>query len=937
MAHDVRGEMCAAEAKLAGREGNASPDAEIVGRDEELHGLSAFLEPGAAPGALLIEGAAGIGKTTLWRYGVERAAERGWRVLTAGPAPSEARLAFAAIGDLLVGVVDAAVSRLPPPQRRALEVALLLDDVRGPPPDERTVAVAVLGALRVLGRERPLLVAVDDVQWLDSPSAEVLSFVARRLTGDPVALLLVQRTDEARGVPLGLDRAFGQRLLRVRPRPLSLGATHRLLGSHLGLTLTRPALRRVHSASRGNPLFALEIGRILQERPDVLRADEPLPVPHDVEQLVGRRIERLSEPGRAAVLAAALHGEPSIAVVEEAADEAGLEEAVAAGVLVADGDALTFAHPLFAEAAIFLTPASRRREMHLRLAALLEDPEAHAQHLALGTSEPATDVAAALDLAAEAARRRGAPASAADLAEHATRLTPERAVDAAARRTIAAAQWWIDAGDTRRSLALVEPLLARLPAGPLRLEALSAKARAVEDRGVQRRLLEDAVAGADGYPNHQVRLLLQLCYALSHAQEFDAARERARVAVEIAERTGDTTLVVLALSMAGRLNVGIGGLELLRRARELEPPAGAVDAYEDPATWLGWWLLANDELDAARRLLADQQQRAIDDGDEWNRTVLYWPLTEVECRAGNYEAARAYAEEGAELAEQSDSLYALWQSTYCRALVAAHVGDGATARAHAEDSLRTARAVHSELFAARPQIVLGFLAVSEGRYEDALHHLAGLPELALSGPYSVTYPFWGDLFEALVSLGKLEHAQSLLANLERHRLATERPGTGPVLARGRGLVLAASGSLDEAVASLEEALRLRQARPAPLERARTLLALGEVQRRAKQRRAARETLNEALEGFESLGAQLWVERARKEIARIGGRSPSGGDLTVSERRLAELVAEGRSNKEAAAALFVTAKTVETKLSRIYAKLGIHSRAELARRLAASKL
>jgi len=469
------------------------------------------------------------------------------------------------------------------------------------------------------------------------------------------------------------------------------------------------------------------------------------------------------------------------------------------------------------------------------------------------------------------------------------------------------------------------------------LEALTAKARAVEDRRVHRRLLEDAVAEADGYPNHQVRLLLQLCYALTHAQEFDAARERAHVAVEIAARTGDATLVVLALSMAGRLNVVRGGLELLRRARDLEPAAETVDAYESPTTWLGWWLLANDELDAARRLLVDQHRRAIDDGDEWNRTVLHWPLTEVECRAGNYEGARAYAEEGAELAEQSDSLYALWQSTYCRALVAAHTGDGATASAHAEHSLTQARAVHSELLAARPRIVLGFLAVSKGRYEDALHHLAGLPELGLRGPYSVTYPFWGDLFEALVSLGEVERAHSLLADLDRHRLAIERPGTAPVLARGRGLVLAASGSLEEGVASLEEALHLQQARPAPLERARTLLALGEVQRRAKQRRAARKTLQEALTSFESLGASLWAERARTEIARIAGRAPSGSGLTVTERRLAELVAEGRSNKEAAAALFVTPKTVETQLSRIYAKLGIHSRAELARHVGESKV
>ena len=358
----------------------------------------------------------------------------------------------------------------------------------------------------------------------------------------------------------------------------------------------------------------------------------------------------------------------------------------------------------------------------------------------------------------------------------------------------------------------------------------------------------------------------------------------------------------------------------------------AVDAYESPTTWLGWWLLANDELDGARRLLVDQHRGAIDDGDDWNRTVLQWPLTEVECRAGNYDAARAYAEEGSALAEQSDNLYALWQSTYCLGLVAAHVGERATAIAHAEDSLAKARAVHSEVFAARPRIVLGFLAVSDGRYEDALHHLVGLPELALRGPYSVTYPFWGDLFEALVSLGERKHAHSLLADLDEHRLAIERPGTAPVLARCRGLVLAASGSLDEGIDLLEEALRLQDARPAPLERGRTLLALGQVERRARRRRDARETLGQALAVFEELGTPLWAEKARAELGRIGGRTPAGDELTPSERQIAEQVATGKSNKEVAAALFLSVHTVEGALKRVYRKLEVHSRTELSRRL-----
>jgi DNA-binding CsgD family transcriptional regulator len=904
---------------------------EVVGRDDELAAIESWLD-GPLSGALLIEGDAGIGKTTLWSWGVERAADSGRRVLTAAPAASEARLAFAAIGDLLGEAFEIVAGELPPPQRRALEVALFLEDARGRPPDEGTVGVSVLGTLRALASERPVLVAVDDVQWLDGPSAGVLSFVARRLGDHPVALLLAQRTDDAGGVPLGLDRAFGERLRRVRPAPLSQGATHRLLHSHLGLTLPRPAIHRVHTACRGNPFFALEIGRVLKEGPDVLPTDEALPVPHDVELLVGRRIQGLSTPGRDAVLAAALYGEPSAEVVEQAADRAGLDEATVAGVLLLGRGGLRFVHPLFAEAAIALAPERLRREMHLRLAKLTQDPEEGAQHLALGTSEPAADVAAEIERGAVVARGRGAIATAAALAEHAARLSPPADTDAAARRAITAANWWVDAGDMRRCRALLEPLLATLSSGTLRAEALSAKARAVADLVAYRALVEEALAEAEGSPRDQVQLLFQLCHALIHVREFDAARARAQETVDVAVRTGDAELIVLALSLAGRLHAGAAGLDTLRRAEEAERETVGFDPYESSSTWLGWWLLANDQLDEARFLLAGQHDRAVENGDEWSRTWLHWPLTELECRAGNYDAARAHADEGGELAEQSDNLYAMWLAPYCRALVAAHIGDAESACANAEESLAMTAAIHSDLFAARPRVALAFLAVSEERYDDALQHLEGLFELAATGPYWAAYPFWGDLFEALAARGEVERARVLLADLDEPRVAVERPGTAPVLARCRGLVLAASGSLDEGIATLEEALRLQQAYPVALERARTLLALGEMQRRARRRRIARETLQQALAIFEELGSALWAERARREIGRIGGRAAANGELTPSERRIAELVAEGKTNKEVAAILVVADRTVESALTQIYRKLDIRSRTQLARKL-----
>ena len=233
----------------------------IVGRDEELSLVAAFLEaPAQLPAALLLEGEAGIGKSTVWRHGVELARANGFRVLETRPSESETALSFAGLGDLLGEAAYEVLPELPPPQARALEIALLLRDPGGAPPDQRGISTAFLGALRVLARRRSLLVAVDDVQWLDAPSLAVLEYAARRLRDEPVALLLTRRLvgDDA---PLTLERALGERLSRVAIGPLSLGSLHRLLRERLEVPLPRPLLRRIHELSGGNPFFALELAR----------------------------------------------------------------------------------------------------------------------------------------------------------------------------------------------------------------------------------------------------------------------------------------------------------------------------------------------------------------------------------------------------------------------------------------------------------------------------------------------------------------------------------------------------------------------------------------------------------------------------------------------------------------------------------------------------
>ena len=358
---------------------------------------------------------------------------------------------------------------------------------------------------------------------------------------------------------------------------------------------------RVHETSGGNPFFALELVSALAGRE--LRPGEPLPVPATLTALTASRFEHLDPQARDVLLYVAALAHPTRQTVTVAAGEhagAALEAAEAAGLVEAAGARLRFTHPLLGSVHYGSASRDERARVHRRLAEVVTDAEERGRHLGAATTVPDGEVAAALDRAAEVARRRGAAASAAALAEHAARLTPPVAVDDVARRTVAAAEWWMDAGDTRRCLALIEPLLTTLPSGPLRLAALSANARAVEDRRDHRRLLEDAVARGGGLRRKPGAASVPAVLRAHPRLEFDAARERAHVAVRLAEQTGDPTLEVFALSMAGRLDVGSGGLELLRRARDRERDTVAFDAYQSPATWLGWWLLANDELAAAR-------------------------------------------------------------------------------------------------------------------------------------------------------------------------------------------------------------------------------------------------------------------------------------------------------------------------------------------------
>ena len=385
----------------------------MIGRENERAAVGEFLRELAAPGALVLEGEAGIGKTTLWHCGVRQARAAGLQVLRCHPAAAETRLSFGAIADLLADVPEDAHADLPAPQRRALDVALLREEAGDEPPDPRAIAGALLGVLGNLCEDAPVVLAIDDLQWLDAPSRAVLEFAIRRFAEEPVVVLGTRRGEPGEMLELGLDRAFAPgRLQRIALAGFTMGALHQLLRQELDLSLSRPVLRRVRDISGGNPFYALEIGRALQRRGTLPRPDELLPVPPTLKGMVKERVGALPEPTRELLVCVQALVDRRVAVVRRLAAESGLEgvldEAIAAGLLVVDGARVEFAHPLFAAGVLSTVGPEERRALHARLALVETADEAAALHLALANDSPDAGVAEQLSAAAARAFDRGA-------------------------------------------------------------------------------------------------------------------------------------------------------------------------------------------------------------------------------------------------------------------------------------------------------------------------------------------------------------------------------------------------------------------------------------------------------------------------------------------------------------------------------------------------
>jgi DNA-binding CsgD family transcriptional regulator len=895
---------------------------ETVGRDKERESLAEFFgRTSGAPSALVLEGEAGIGKSTLWLEGLDLARARGIRVLSTRPAEAEQALVHAGLGDLLEDVLEEALPELATPRRSALEVAMLRRDASGAPVDPRAVALAVRDVLQSLSSETLVLVAVDDVQWLDASSSAALAFALRRLPASQVQLLLARRVGDGSQSSRLEDSLPRTQVWHVAVGPLSVGALHRLLRDRLGTSFARQTLLRVQEQSGGNPFFALELARALGA--DLSPLDQ-FQVPKTLEELLGARVAELPSPTLEGLAFVAALGTVSDSMLARSGIERGdLQPALAVHVIERSEGAIRFTHPLLASV-VYRDLGELRWRVHATIAQLAEDPLVRARHLALSKAQPDADVAALLDGAASLAVERGAVAASAELLERALRLTPPDAAEARCRRTLAAARAHLVAGEWTRAETMASDLLSATADGSWRAEALLLLSELKVDRVAE--LLHQALREATS-PALQSLIHCRLAWATRFEPGFD----HTSAALDLAEAMGDAELRSNARAVQAILDWFAG--------KAPSPSDLAVLTYQLPSSLGGERLVQEATLatvnthavastrDQARALL-DRERAEWLERDEPRSARASWGLAWVELWAGRWELAAQHAAHAHEISSQYGR--EVPQDHLPIAVIAVHRGQLTEARHHSERALVLAE---EQFLSYLPQHlgVLGLVALWEGDASVALDRFAEADRQAAALAWGEPSLRWWtpDHVELLLVGDRVDDAVDLLDLWSRDATRTDRKRVLADVTRCRGLVAAARGDVRVALELLGQSIAEHTAAGDPFGTARGQLALGSVGRRARQKSPARAATAAALEGFESLGATCWAERARTELGRIGGRTRAMG-LTAAERRVALLVTEGRTNREIAAALFLGERTVASHLTHIYAKLGVRSRTELAR-------
>ncbi|MFF7216153.1 AAA family ATPase [Streptomyces sp. NPDC008238] len=913
------------------------PD-QVIGRGEVLARARGHLVQG---GSLLLYGPAGIGKSTVLRtlaeeYGAEPT------VLRCSATESESHLPFLALVDLLGLVADRVSDRLPAPQRAALESALTGRGESSLQRDGLALRLAVLSVLRALAADGPVLIVVDDLQWMDPASAELLAFAARRVAELPVRVLGAVRTDsDPQDQHDRYLRAFPQDVLTLRVTPLSRPDVSELLDGRGHTGLPRAVVRDIHRTSGGNPLFALELGRALAESRTPPRPGEPLPVPTSLRALVLNRLEMLSAETRRTLLIASAGARPTLATLRSAGRaNAESETGVAASLGLVEMDhhdgteLVRFAHPLISAALYAEATPEDRRSAHAALAAAAGDPIERARHLALATSGKDERVAASLSEAADEARARGAPSVAAQLGLLAARHTPEDAVPTADERRLRAAEDALTAAEPELARATAREVLAHatIPADRVRawsvvIDSVGQALSEVDD------VFPQALADAGDDPRLQGLVRYQLAWrALVDGQMHEARAEAARSAA-LAAQAGDRRTELLALSFKALNETTMGHPDapatLALASAEPQDPHVAMN-HNGPVYIRSRYLLMKDQLDEARTALTWLAGEARQRGAVETEVYSVRSLAEIELRSGRCGTALDLARESLRLAE--DIGIGEGFALQIAALTEAAGGTVERALSLAGNAVRRAEADSDMPYMTRALYALGHARLVGADPQGAVDALRRVR--ALEREMGVTEPargrWQGDLAEALVLTGALGEAREVVDETRRHALRLGRQSILAVLERAEGMLLAARGDSDGAVAVLTGARQRLAALGYGLEEARAVFALAQVEADRRNRGAARAALDEAARLFRRSKALPWLELVGPAPAPPAAAAPELDGLASMERQVAALVLEGATNREIAATLFISVKTVEATLTRVYRKLGIRSRVDIVR-------
>jgi DNA-binding CsgD family transcriptional regulator/tetratricopeptide (TPR) repeat protein len=727
---------------------------------------------------------------------------------------------------------------------------------------------------------------------------------------------------------------------RVVVEPLTPSVLHQLVRNRYGLTLSRPALLRLHRETRGNPYVALQVVRATVEQGGDLSSPGPLPVPADVRALLHRRLASTSDEVREILAFSALLGDPTTPAIEAAIGdrERARRDLMAASredLLVVEAERIRFSHPLLASAVRSTLGPDETLRLHHRLADVSGDLEARALHLALATTDPDEGIATTLEEAGDAAARRAAHERAAQLFEHATRLTPDYLGEPYVRRTLSASRQHYHGGNGRTAAALVKELIAVLPRGKHRAAALEALADVeISDSLVDH--YEQALDEVGEDAARRASIHLGMGMALGTQGQFEGWLSNLGEAARLARTAGEHSLASLCLAELGLVRFANGdGVQrgLHEEALREEALADGGNSMGLAPEWsLGRQLAHAGEVEEGRPLLERALERSREYGSAESEMGTLMILGELELNAGRWSQADRYSGEALEIAEQIQISNGETQCLFFRSLVEAHIGALDEALRHATRGSRLGHTTGDLHYEMANEAVLGFVALTRGDLAEARRHLAPLPDLIrVVGPRDPQhFPVRGLAAESLILAGDLAAVEHEIDELEDVASLSDHTWARGSAARCRALLLSSRGEVRPALAASESAIELHERVDLPFELARSLLVHGLVQRRAKLKRPARESFERAASIFGELGAQLWADRARTELSRIGGRQPgSKQGLTATERSVAELAAAGRLNKQIARELNVSERTVEANLTKVYRKLGLRSRSELA--------